>query len=718
MEADNSVPKRVIQKKSEAYPSPTLTDVVLRDMALQLVSDLDLESLLERIVLEARSLTGARYAALGVLGEHEEITQFVTSGMSEKERAQLGDLPKGHGILGLLIKEKRPIRLADLTQHGSATGFPLGHAPMTSFLGVPILSRNEVFGNLYLTDKEEVREFTDEDEEAATTLAAVAAIAIDNARLYREAAQRGNEATALLDVSKAVVRSLSLTDVLETIVHAVAALLNADKAHLFTLDQSTNRLKVGASYGYESPLSKLSIPLGMGHVGRTADIGETIISQDMVGVEGPLQHVIETEEVGSCAHVPIQIAGETYGVLTVNYTRANAVPNNALPLLQGMADQAAIAIRNAELYRQAAEERNALGSIFQSTAEGIYAVDRDRRVLRANQRALEMTEQKSLLSGLSCRECFAYLDAEGMSVCDTSCPALEAMQTGEPSPTREVFLPRSDGTRIAVDLSAGPLRDEEGRVIGAVEVVQDVSTRYAAELLREDIVSLVSHELRTPLGHIRGYASSLLQEDVEWDKEIQTEFLEGIVHEATRMARLVSDILELAKMETGGKAGEEKRSVAVSTVMRAGVAAATEFTNQHHIKTSLPRKLPPILVNPSQIEHVISNLVENATKYSPQGSQIVVSAKGGAKEVTVSVADQGPGIPLDQHEKIFDKFVRLPNLGGTPIPGTGLGLSLCKTIVEKHDGKIWVDSIPGQGSRFSFTLPRADISFDQAEKRR
>lgn len=152
--------------------------------------DLDLSGVLQRIVETAAGLVGARYGALGVLdptGQH--LSDFVTVGLTQEERDRIGDLPKGHGILGLLIVDPRPIRLPDLTLHPDSFGFPPGHPPMTSFLGVPLFVRGEVFGNLYLTDKEGGEGFTDVDEELATGLATAAAVAIDNARLHTRARQ-------------------------------------------------------------------------------------------------------------------------------------------------------------------------------------------------------------------------------------------------------------------------------------------------------------------------------------------------------------------------------------------------------------------------------------------------------------------------------------------------------------------------------------------------
>ncbi len=150
-------------------------------------SEHSLEGVLQQIVDSAREVVGARYAALGVLGsDRKTLSQFVTSGLSPAERDRIGDLPRGRGLLGLVIREPRPIRSADINRHPQRFGFPPHHPPMQSFLGVPIRSRGEVFGNLYLTEKVGPQGFDREDEAIAVLLAAHAAVAVENARLHDE----------------------------------------------------------------------------------------------------------------------------------------------------------------------------------------------------------------------------------------------------------------------------------------------------------------------------------------------------------------------------------------------------------------------------------------------------------------------------------------------------------------------------------------------------
>src|SRR5437867_3142305 len=173
----------------------------LLEAGLALASERSLPVILQRIVGLAAELTGARYAALGVLGPDGTLSDFITVGVSEAERAAIGPLPVGRGILGVLIDDARPLRLRDLADDPRSVGFPPNHPPMRSFLGAPVAARGRVFGNLYLTEKQDAEAFTDQDEQALVMLAGQAGVAIENARLYREARDRARRLEAVREIA-------------------------------------------------------------------------------------------------------------------------------------------------------------------------------------------------------------------------------------------------------------------------------------------------------------------------------------------------------------------------------------------------------------------------------------------------------------------------------------------------------------------------------------
>ena len=206
----------------------------LLDVGCALTTELDRSVVLDHVLEAAREITGARYAAVGILNDQRtELAQFLTSGVDEPTRRAIGDLPRGRGVLGALIKKPQPLRLGDVGQHPTSYGFPVGHPVMRSFLGVPVVIREHVWGNLYLTEKDE-GEFTKADEEAAVILAKWAAVAIENARLYEVSEQRRQESEktargleATRDVAAAIGEEIALEHVLELIVKRGRALVGA-----------------------------------------------------------------------------------------------------------------------------------------------------------------------------------------------------------------------------------------------------------------------------------------------------------------------------------------------------------------------------------------------------------------------------------------------------------------------------------------------------------
>ena len=272
----------------------------LLDVGTTLMSELNTETVLERILEEARAITGARYVALGVLDDQRiELERFLTSGIDAASRLMIGDLPRGRGVLGVLIEDPRPLRLADVGAHPQSYGLPVGHPVMNTFLGVPILIRGQAWGNLYLTEKEGGVEFTEADEEAAMALAQWAATAIENARLYEASERRRQQAEravlglqAARDIADAIAGTGELDRVLELIVKRGRALVDA-RAVLIMLREGDD-LVVAASAGHVADSAPQRLPISGSTSGsvlergcpeRIADVSSQLrIAPDHLGV--------------------------------------------------------------------------------------------------------------------------------------------------------------------------------------------------------------------------------------------------------------------------------------------------------------------------------------------------------------------------------------------------------------------------------------------------
>ena len=293
----------------------------LLEVGRALMTELDLGVVLDRVLQTAREITGARYAALGILNdERSELEQFLTSGVDEETRRAIGDLPRGRGVLGALIEHPQPLRLADVGQHPSSYGFPAGHPVMRSFLGVPIVIRGQAWGNLYLTEKQEGEEFSEQDEEAAVILAEWAAIAIENARLYEsserrreelEKAFRGLEATR--DVAVAIGGEIALEHVLELIVKRGRALVEARSLVIMLRDGE--ELVVQTSAGHVREMRGVRLPIADSTSGqvlerrqpeRITDVGARLrIAPSEFGVS----------DAQTALLVPMVYRGQAVGVL-------------------------------------------------------------------------------------------------------------------------------------------------------------------------------------------------------------------------------------------------------------------------------------------------------------------------------------------------------------------------------------------------------------------
>jgi signal transduction histidine kinase len=325
----------------------------LLEVGRSLVSELDLEVVLDRVLEVARELTGARYAALGILDERrQELERFLTRGIDQDTHRAIGDLPRGHGILGVLISDPRPLRLPDVGDHPRSYGFPLGHPPMHSFLGVPILIRGEAYGNLYLTEKADC-EFDEADEEALVVLADWAAIAIENARLYRGVAARRDElerAVSALETTSSIARAVGgetdLERILELLVKRGRALVDAS-AMLVAL-RDGDELVVQAAAG-EVPDDVVGRRISV--EGVAGDVMRTQQPERLADAPSRLRFAL-AEHVGAATGLvaPLVFRGEAVGVLAA-FDRTVAGPEFSAEdqrLVQAFAASAATAVMTAQ----------------------------------------------------------------------------------------------------------------------------------------------------------------------------------------------------------------------------------------------------------------------------------------------------------------------------------------------------------------------------------
>lgn len=354
---------------------------------------------------------------------------------------------------------------------------------------------------------------------------------------------------------------------------------------------------------------------------------------------------------------------------------------------------------------QSAAEHKA--RLLDSLPDCIFLVDPDQRVLAANSTALttldldsEQVVGHSLAGGLS-----RLTDNEGRQF-DMDQPVERVFTNGEAELLDAWLecdisgLPGSESELRKVSVAVLPIADRDESSVAVVISGEAIRQPYG---LRDAVLSMVSHELRTPLLHIKGFVSTLLESDIDWDEETRLDFLRTIDREADRLTSMVSDLMEITRM--GSADLPLHREYADPYLLAYGaIDSASPFIRKHRVVVDVPEDLPKVHIDVLRVTGVLVNLLENASKYSEPGSRIVIDAASDGSQVTFSVADQGAGIAEEAHSKVFSMFYRGGHQGERS-NGTGLGLAVCKSVVDAHRGKIWVESESGSGATFYFTIP-------------
>lgn len=361
----------------------------LHQASLELVGDLSLDVVLQRIVDLARAQAGARYAALGLLDEEGQIARFIPVGMTAEQIQHLGDAPVGKGMLGALMVERKTIRIPEISADPRSGGFPPHHPEMRPFLGVPIILGERLLGLIYLTNKEEHVEFTEEDERVIETLAAYAAVAISNANLYKEVVDRDqilmnrNQDLGLVNkMAAAVTSALEIDDILYQTLSKVLDYLDVEAGEIFLCDEMGQIYRRALHLGdmVESFLTRDSFTLGEGPIGQVAESKKPLVSIDPQREVGYFRH--EVVEAGLCcvACIPLATRGNVLGVMCVAAKQPQNFDDRVLDLLLSIGTWAGLSIENVRLQRQARrlavlEERERFGmDLHDGIIQSIYGV--------------------------------------------------------------------------------------------------------------------------------------------------------------------------------------------------------------------------------------------------------------------------------------------------------------------------------------------------------
>jgi two-component system phosphate regulon sensor histidine kinase PhoR len=366
-----------------------------------------------------------------------------------------------------------------------------------------------------------------------------------------------------------------------------------------------------------------------------------------------------------------------------------------LRLLSLFVNQAAIALENSNLYRLITEYQRRTEAMLYSINDGVIAVNNEARIILANSAAESILNLPPFhrINGRHIKEVIRHPD-----LCNLFLKSLNTRkEMGE-----EIEMGPPDSKTVEVETSL--IETSPGERIGIVAVIRDVTALRDLEQAKSDFVSTVSHELRTPLTSIKAYVATLRRKDVEFDDRTREEFLRVVEEEADRLTRLIADILDVSKIESG-RLELKKRDFDIVQLVNIVTDRIQSQTQDHRIKLDTDQTAASVNGDPDKIEQVLMNLLDNAIKYSPDGGDILITLEVGRRMLELAVCDNGVGIPEDHLTSIFEKFHRVDNTATREIYGTGLGLYVTKSIIESHGGTIWAESQMEKGSSFHFTLP-------------
>lgn len=697
----------------------------LQRAVLTLIGDMRPDHVLQRLAEEARRLVGARYAALGVMDEQGRIQKFHTAGITNAQRKAIGPLPGGYGLLGILFHQGQALRVPSIQEHPASVGFPPNHPPMRSFLGVPIFNQGRNVGNIYLTDKIGAEEFTEDDQRQIEELARYASVAITNARLYEQTLLRSQQWESLSRITNKITSSLDYKEVLNQVVREARSLLKVDVAFVSLLHQDDDILRLTAWSGLKTrEMRSLEYKSYQGLGGLALSAHDVVVTEDYSQDErfagSVLYGTVRKEGLISHIAVPLEARGQQLGVLYLATRSLRRFGSEEMGLVRQLAALSAVALDNAQLYAgersshlEALEAQVRLGLVLEQMPEAVFMVSPNRIVTLANQTAsrIILGNESFRLEGLKHPfgvSCF-FPDGRPMEYSET--PVAQCLRDGEASLGVELIIQRPDGTRLPILVNAAALRDENGNISSVVAVQQDISRLKEVEQIKSDFLSMITHDLKSPLTTIKGLTSSMLMEGESEVIESPLDWIKIIDSESDRLTELVNNLLDMSRIEAGGidLYLEECYLVDLITSYVENYRGIIE-PGSHPVVIDVPIDLPPAFADYSQIERVVANLLNNAAKYSEDGREIIVSARLVSEigKLLVEVTDKGVGIPPEEASKVFDKFYRSPNTLGGRRKGSGLGLAICRAIVEAHGGRITVNSKPGEGSTFSFTLPVSD----------
>ena len=668
----------------------------LGGIARTLTATLELDAVLPLILEYLGSVIPYDSASIYFLHE-DHLDIRARRGLGDTDVAQSIFFETGSDhIMARVIASREPLILADVQVEENSGNVP--SAPtIRGWTGAPLVARGETVGVLTV-ESQEPEAYVEADARVIAAFADYAGIAIANASLLQQIQERLAEVRFLHRTGRTLTASLNLEEVLGSLLESVRDHFQVDAASVALVDEETDdvvfRLATGSA---ADSVVGMRLHMGEGIAGWVASTGQPAL---VASAKDDERHHGDSVKTGdfqtqSMLAVPIQVGDETIGVIeAINPPRSHLTEND-LRLLQNIGTLAASAMQNARHFARARDAEQRYSSLFENSADPIMITDASGCITDVNRQMCQMLgyEREELLD----REITSYhRDPEATQ------ERLEQALDGE-----SIFY---NIEAIAHDGSSIPFEVRATRVFHGVNpyvqwVCHDLTERLKLEQVRQDLTHMIIHDLRNPLASVMSSLELVRTAVTDDSINIPLDQLFSVgLRSGEKLYLLIDSILDLARLDDQST-GLNRTQVNVAEMVLEVVEQMqpTATARQVDLKYQVQKGLPDLWGDRGLLLRVLQNLLDNALKFTPKEGRIEVSVtKPDHDTLLFTVSDTGPGIPPDQHEIIFDRFVRAKE---TIARGTGLGLALCKLAVEAHGGQIWVESQVEQGSAFKFTLP-------------
>jgi PAS domain S-box-containing protein len=650
-----------------------------------LAGELDLERVVQAVTDAATELSGAQFGAFfhNVKNDAGESYMLYTlSGVPRQAFAKF-PMPRNTEVFGPTFAGTSIVRSDDITKdprygkNAPHYGQPKGHLPVRSYLAVPVVARSgEVLGGLFL-GHERTGVFTERAERLVGGVASQAAIAIDNARLYGALRESEERARLILERSNEAFVSID------------------EKGRICEWNPYAERI-----FGWTREEA----------LGRS--LAETVVPPSLR--EAHEAGLKRFQQTGKGALIDRRIE------ITARRKDGSEFPVEVtISVLRLPSGQRVNAFMHDISARKRTEEElrsseRGMHRLMELMPAAVYTCDAEGRITFFNHRAAELWGREPRLSDADEKFCgsFALYRADGSPLAHADTPMAIAVRTGRATHGEEVTMERPDGSRIVVSVNIEPLYDTQGKLSGAINAFQDITQRKRSEEeLREadrrkdEFLAVLAHELRNPLAPVR-HGLELLQRRPGQPAE---EILAMMQRQVTHLVRLVDDLLEVSRI-TRGRIELQRTRLELAAAVRSALEASRPLieASGHTLELDLPGDALPVYADAVRLAQVVSNLLDNAAKYTEPGGRITVGVRREAREALIWVRDNGAGIPVEGLPQIFDMFSQRDRSARAGQGGLGIGLGLARRLVEMHGGTIQALSEgAGKGAEFIVRLPLA-----------